>query len=138
MRVTIFGSGYVGLVTGACLADAGNDVLCVDVDAQKIEGLKRGEIPIHEPGLDALIKSNQLALQELATPEARALPGWIQARAKARQIGIESRAVQMLADFVGPNLRQLDNELEKLALYAGKRTITVRDSQHAYLYTEVK
>jgi UDPglucose 6-dehydrogenase len=58
MRVTIFGSGYVGLVTGACLADAGNDVLCVDVDTKKIEGLKRGEIPIHEPGLDALIKTN--------------------------------------------------------------------------------
>jgi UDPglucose 6-dehydrogenase len=58
MRVTIFGSGYVGLVTGACLADAGNDVLCVDVDAQKIEGLKQGVVPIHEPGLDALIKSN--------------------------------------------------------------------------------
>src|SRR4029078_10887706 len=57
MRVTIFGSGYVGLVTGACLADAGNDVLCVDVDAKKIEGLKQGIIPIHEPGLDALIKS---------------------------------------------------------------------------------
>ena len=45
MRVTIFGSGYVGLVTGACLADAGNDVLCVDVDAKKIEGLKRGDHP---------------------------------------------------------------------------------------------
>ena len=58
MRVTIFGSGYVGLVTGACLADAGNDVLCVDVDTKKIEGLKQGIIPIHEPGLDALIKSN--------------------------------------------------------------------------------
>jgi UDPglucose 6-dehydrogenase len=58
MRVTIFGSGYVGLVTGACLADAGNDVLCVDVDHKKIEGLKQGVIPIHEPGLDALIKSN--------------------------------------------------------------------------------
>jgi UDPglucose 6-dehydrogenase len=58
MRVTIFGSGYVGLVTGACLADAGNHVVCVDVDAGKIERLKRGEIPIHEPGLDALIKRN--------------------------------------------------------------------------------
>jgi len=58
MRVTIFGSGYVGLVTGACLADAGNDVLCVDVDQKKIEGLKQGIIPIHEPGLDSLIKSN--------------------------------------------------------------------------------
>jgi UDPglucose 6-dehydrogenase len=58
MRVTIFGSGYVGLVTGACLADAGNDVLCVDVDEKKIAGLKQGIVPIHEPGLDALIKSN--------------------------------------------------------------------------------
>src|ERR1043165_3275025 len=58
MRVTIFGSGYVGLVSGACLADAGNHVLCVDIDAGKIERLKRGEVPIHEPGLEALIKHN--------------------------------------------------------------------------------
>jgi UDPglucose 6-dehydrogenase len=58
MRVTIFGSGYVGLVTGACLADAGNNVLCVDVDQAKIEGLKQGVVPIHEPGLDTLIKRN--------------------------------------------------------------------------------
>src|SRR3989442_14084301 len=58
MRVTIFGSGYVGLVTGACLADAGNHVMCVDVDAARIERLNRGEVPIHEPGLDALIKRN--------------------------------------------------------------------------------
>ncbi len=61
MRVTIFGSGYVGLVTGACLADAGNHVMCVDVDAGKIEHLNRGEVPIHEPGLDALIKRNMEA-----------------------------------------------------------------------------
>jgi UDPglucose 6-dehydrogenase len=58
MRATIFGSGYVGLVTGACLADAGNHIVCVDVDANKIERLKQGEVPIHEPGLDALIKRN--------------------------------------------------------------------------------
>ncbi len=58
MRVTIFGSGYVGLVTGACLAEAGNHVVCVDVDAGKIERLNKGEVPIHEPGLDALIKRN--------------------------------------------------------------------------------
>jgi UDPglucose 6-dehydrogenase len=58
MRVTIFGSGYVGLVTGACLADAGNQVVCVDVDATKIERLNRGEVPIHEPGLEALIRRN--------------------------------------------------------------------------------
>jgi UDPglucose 6-dehydrogenase len=61
MRVTIFGSGYVGLVTGACLADAGNHVVCVDVDANKIARLNRGEVPIHEPGLDALIKRNMEA-----------------------------------------------------------------------------
>jgi UDPglucose 6-dehydrogenase len=58
MRVTIFGSGYVGLVTGACLAEAGNHVVCVDVNEQKIERLKKGDVPIHEPGLDALLKRN--------------------------------------------------------------------------------
>src|ERR1700676_1883462 len=58
MRITIFGSGYVGLVTGACLADAGNHVVCVDVDERKIEMLKGGEVPIHEPGLDAMVKRN--------------------------------------------------------------------------------
>jgi UDPglucose 6-dehydrogenase len=61
MRVTIFGSGYVGLVTGACLADAGNQVVCVDIDAAKVERLSRGEVPIHEPGLDELIKRNTAA-----------------------------------------------------------------------------
>jgi len=58
MRITIFGSGYVGLVTGACLADAGNHVVCVDVDERKIAMLQRGELPIHEPGLDAVVKRN--------------------------------------------------------------------------------
>jgi UDPglucose 6-dehydrogenase len=61
MKVTIFGSGYVGLVTGACLAEAGNHVVCVDVDAGKIERLNRGEVPIHEPGLDALLHRNAAA-----------------------------------------------------------------------------
>ena len=61
MRVTIFGSGYVGLVTGACLADAGNQVVCVDIDGAKIERLSRGEVPIHEPGLDELINRNREA-----------------------------------------------------------------------------
>ncbi|HHW76710.1 MAG TPA: UDP-glucose/GDP-mannose dehydrogenase family protein [Xanthomonadaceae bacterium] len=58
MKITIFGSGYVGLVTGACFAEVGNDVLCVDVDPRKVEMLKRGEIPIHEPGLDDLVQRN--------------------------------------------------------------------------------
>ncbi len=58
MKVTVFGSGYVGLVTGACFAEAGNHVLCVDIDAGKIARLQQGEIPIHEPGLDELVKRN--------------------------------------------------------------------------------
>lgn len=61
MRLTIFGSGYVGLVTGACFAEAGNHVLCVDVDERKVEMLKRGESPIHEPGLEELLKKNLAA-----------------------------------------------------------------------------
>ncbi|MGH8129306.1 MAG: UDP-glucose dehydrogenase family protein [Steroidobacteraceae bacterium] len=59
MRITIFGSGYVGLVTGACLADAGNEVMCVDIDDNKIARLNAGEVPIHEPGLDELIARNR-------------------------------------------------------------------------------
>src|ERR1700676_1919697 len=72
MRITIFGSGYVGLVTGACLADAGNTVVCVDVDARKIDLLKRGEIPIHEPGLDAMVRRNCDAGRLSFTTDAKA------------------------------------------------------------------
>ena len=59
MHVAVVGSGYVGLVAGACLAETGNDVVCVDVDAAKIERLKRNEIPIYEPGLEPMVRRNQ-------------------------------------------------------------------------------
>ena len=58
MRVTIFGTGYVGLVTGTCLADAGHQVCCVDIDQSKIDQLNQGQIPIYEPGLDALVRNS--------------------------------------------------------------------------------
>src|SRR5260221_2435793 len=72
MRITIFGSGYVGLVTGACLADAGNTVVCVDVDGRKIDLLKRGEIPIHERGREAVVKRNVDAGRLSFTTDAKA------------------------------------------------------------------
>jgi UDPglucose 6-dehydrogenase len=58
MKITIFGSGYVGLVTGACFAEVGNDVLCVDIDQLKINRLNEGKITIHEPGLDEIVAEN--------------------------------------------------------------------------------
>jgi UDPglucose 6-dehydrogenase len=61
MNVTVIGTGYVGLVTGACLADAGNNVFCLDVDEKKIARLNRGEIPIFEPGLEAVVRRNEQA-----------------------------------------------------------------------------
>ncbi|NBO03162.1 MAG: UDP-glucose/GDP-mannose dehydrogenase family protein [Betaproteobacteria bacterium] len=80
MNITMIGTGYVGLVTGACLADMGNDVLCVDVDQGKIERLLRGEIPIHEPGLDNVVHRNMAAgrLRFSADPREGALFGVIQ------------------------------------------------------------
>jgi UDPglucose 6-dehydrogenase len=61
MKVTVFGIGYVGLVQGAVLAEVGHDVLCVDVDAAKVERLKQGHIPIYEPGLETLVRDNHAA-----------------------------------------------------------------------------
>ena len=71
MKITIFGSGYVGLVTGACFADTGNQVLCVDVDARKVDMLRKGEIPIHEPGLDEVVKRNADAGRLRFTTDAK-------------------------------------------------------------------
>lgn len=75
MKVTIFGTGYVGLVTGTCLAEMGNHVVCVDVDADKVARLERGEIPIYEPGLEPMVvrnhKAGRLAFTTNAGPAVR-------------------------------------------------------------------
>ena len=72
MRVCIFGTGYVGLVTGTCLAEVGHEVVCVDIDAAKVEGLNRGVIPIYEPGLAPLVKANHAAGRLRFTTDAAA------------------------------------------------------------------
>ena len=71
MKVTVFGSGYVGLVTGACLAEVGNKVICVDVDPAKIDLLNSGGVPIYEPGLTEMVKRNREAGRLMFTTDAK-------------------------------------------------------------------
>lgn len=71
MKITVFGSGYVGLVTGACLADVGHHVICVDVDQGKIDALKNGVIPIYEPGLEGMVLHNHQEKRLDFTTDAR-------------------------------------------------------------------
>ncbi|MDR2852387.1 MAG: UDP-glucose/GDP-mannose dehydrogenase family protein [Burkholderiaceae bacterium] len=72
MKITIIGTGYVGLVTGVCLADLGNHVFCLDVDARKVALLNSGQVPIYEPGLDALMRANLAAGRLIFSTDAAA------------------------------------------------------------------
>jgi UDPglucose 6-dehydrogenase len=119
MRVTIFGSGYVGLVTGACLADAGNHVMCVDVDAAKTERLKRGDVPIHEPGLEALIRRNAEAGRiEFTTDAAR---------------GVEHGLFQVIAVGTPPGD---DGSADLTYVLAVARTIATHMSRYCIVITK--
>ncbi|KAB7630341.1 UDP-glucose dehydrogenase family protein [Stenotrophomonas rhizophila] len=72
MRVAIFGTGYVGLVTGTCLAEVGHQVICVDIDQAKVDGLNNGIVPIYEPGLEPMVKANHDASRLTFTSDAAA------------------------------------------------------------------
>ncbi|MEP7247516.1 MAG: UDP-glucose/GDP-mannose dehydrogenase family protein [Gammaproteobacteria bacterium] len=119
MRVTIFGSGYVGLVTGACLAEAGNHVICVDVDAGKIERLNRGEVPIHEPGLDDVIKRNAQAGRLEFTTDAPK--------------GVEHGLFQIIAVGTPPDE---DGSADLRYVLAAARTIATYMNRYAIVITK--
>src|ERR1700743_584355 len=119
MRVTIFGSGYVGLVTGACLAEAGNHVVCVDVDKGKIERLNRGEIPIHEPGLDEMIKRNADAGRIEFTTDAVK--------------GVEHGLFQLIAVGTPPDE---DGSADLRYVLAAARTIATHMNRYAVVITK--
>lgn len=115
------------------------DLVFVDEKVDKRRPLWRGFTPESEKsagdkkdswkvaGLGDLVKAGTITLESQSTPDARALPGWIQARAKIKRVDIQPQAVQLLAAYVGPNLRQLDHELDKLAAYAYGRPVTGDD-----------
>ena len=124
MKVTIFGSGYVGLVTGACLAEAGNHVICVDIDAKKVARLNEGDVPIHEPGLNALIRRNRDSSRlEFTTDAAR---------------GVDHGLFQLIAVGTPPDedgsadlrhvlsvARTIGERLERYAIVVTKSTVPV-------------
>src|SRR5712672_213313 len=125
MRIAMIGTGYVGLVSGACFADFGHQVTCVDKDAGKIAALRRGEIPIFEPGLDALVATNVKAgrldfATELATPVAEADAVFI-------AVGTPSRRGDGHADlsYVHSAAREIAAALVKFTVVVTKSTVPI-------------
>jgi UDPglucose 6-dehydrogenase len=125
MRVAMIGTGYVGLVSGACFADFGHQVICVDQDAAKVAALNRGEIPIYEPGLDDLVASNVRGKRlsfttELKTPVAEADAVFV-------AVGTPSRRGDGHADlsFVYAAAREIAEALEGYTVVITKSTVPV-------------
>ena len=125
MRIAIIGTGYVGLVSGACFSDFGHDVVCVDKDESKIEALERGVMPIFEPGLDQLVARNVAAKRlTFATSLAAAIDG---AEAIFIAVGTPSRRGDGHADlsYVYAAAREIAAELKGPAVVVTKSTVPV-------------
>jgi UDPglucose 6-dehydrogenase len=125
MKITMVGSGYVGLVSGACFADFGHDVVCIDKDASKIERLRQGVMPIYEPGLDALVETNVKAGRlSFTTDLAEAIMG---AQAIFIAVGTPSRRGDGHADlsFVHAVAREVGEALANDAVVVTKSTVPV-------------
>ena len=125
MRVAMIGAGYVGLVSGACFADFGHEVTCVDKDAGKIEALERGEIPIYEPGLDALVGSNVKAGRLRFTTDL--VPAVKAADAVFIAVGTPSRRGDGHADltFVHEAAREIAQAMDGFTVVITKSTVPV-------------
>src|SRR5213078_2989245 len=125
MRIAMIGTGYVGLISGACFADFGHQVTCVDKDADKVAALTRGEIPIFEPGLDALVASNiragRLAFAtDLAAPVGKADAVFI-------AVGTPSRRGDGHADlsYVHAAAREIAENIQGFTVVITKSTVPV-------------
>src|SRR6185312_3772989 len=125
MRVAMIGTGYVGLVSGACFADFGHEVICVDRDKTKIAALERGEMPIYEPGLNDMVAVNARAGRlKFATELADAVAG---ADAVFIAVGTPSRRGDGFADlsFVYEAAREIAQTLEGFTVVITKSTVPV-------------
>lgn len=120
MKIAMMGTGYVGLVTGVCLADSGNEVICYDVDGEKIEKLKKGEVPIYEPSLQELLSRN-LALKRIffTTSPEEALRG---AEIVFIAVGTPSKKDG------SPDLRSVWSAVREISKYCRRGTIVVMKS----------
>ena len=129
MRVAMIGTGYVGLVSGACFSDFGHDVTCIDKDASKIEALKRGEIPIYEPGLEALVADNVKAGRLSFTTDLKdAVPN---ADAVFIAVGTPSRRGDGYADlsYVYAAAEEIAAQLKDYTVIVTKSTVPVGTSR---------
>jgi len=124
MKIAVIGSGYVGLVSGACLSEFGHQVICIDTDAGKIDRLKKGQIPIYEPGLDDLVERNAAAKRLSFTTDIAEIAG---AQAIFIAVGTPSRRGDGHADmtYVYSAAKSIAEQIKDYAVIVTKSTVPV-------------